>query len=198
MISSTLSKLMISIAIAAIPIFLQGCATQFSPEKTLELSNVGVNKRMFLALGSTPVTLSACKTRSLAPHEKISLNEAALIDFLTNLCPIQGSMVRINGFYKTDFYGGDLIAMGYAPKGLEIEKGDIVEVEFNIASSGYQSSFARVKRIVRKSALNTKDSSCYWSGAKSGALSFVSSAGGVICPAEGWDWRNQKWADKKY
>jgi hypothetical protein len=117
------------------------------------------------------------------------------IQFLkTNVCSNLAQWKLYSGPIKSDFTKGNMIGRGLIPPGLNVEVDDIVEISTYLGNDGLHIRNAFVTRIIRKNALKERDPTCYWDGQSGRFDSFAT--GGVVCPAEGWDWRDQKWSKK--
>jgi hypothetical protein len=188
-------------AVATVAVaLLSGCATPYTGEQRLERFSVGENKVLALVRGVhsyKPVNFKEiCTTGKLSSTDKsANVNEASAVSFLQqNVCPNPEGWKFISGFTKSDFSKGSISAAGLIRPGLEVEVNDIVEVSSLLDADGLLLRSALVTRVVRKNALKERDPTCYWDGQSGPLDSFAT--GGVVCPAEGWDWRNQKWAKK--
>ena len=102
--------------------------------------------------------------------------------------------MRYSGFVKSDFVKGASIGRGLIPPGMKVEVDDIIEVSNYLDDNGLSVRPSFVTRVIRKNALKERDPTCYWDGQSGRFDSFAT--GGVVCPAEGWDWRDQKWSKK--
>jgi hypothetical protein len=199
--NSTKIRRITAAAVATVAVaLLSGCATHYTGEQRLERWSVGENKVLALVRGVhsyKPETFKEiCTTGKLSSTDKsANVNEASAVSFLQqNVCPNPEGWKFISGFTKSDFRNGNLTAGGAIRPGLEVEVNDIVEVSSLLDADGLPLRPDLVTRVVRKNVLKERDPTCYWDG-QSGALDSFAT-GGVVCPAEGWDWRNQKWAKK--
>jgi hypothetical protein len=191
------------IAVAAVAItavvLMSGCATNFTAAQNLERWGPGETKDLMLVRGvhAIPDTLlqSECKDGKLNGDLKDKVAESDWLAFLKqNVCPNLAQWKLYSGPIKSDFNKGQIIGRGLIPPGLNVEVDDIVEVSHKMAADGRNSRHTLVTRIIRKNALKEPDSTCYWDG--QGGRFDAFATGGVMCPAEGWDWRDQKWAKK--
>lgn len=188
-------------AVATVAVaLLSGCATNYSGEQRLERFNVGENKVLALVRGVhsyKPETFKeVCTTGKLSSADKsANANEASAVSFLQqNVCPNPAEWKLMSGFVKSDFRKGNMIARASIRPGLKVEVDDIVEVSSLLDADGLLMRGDLVTRVIRKNVLKERDPTCYWDGQRGPLDGFAT--GGVVCPAEGWDWRNQKWAKK--
>jgi hypothetical protein len=187
-------------AVATVAVaLLSGCATHYTGEQRLERWSVGENKGLVLVRGVhaiKPETFQKeCEEGKVGAAHKGLPVDADWVAFLKQkVCNNLGEWRLISGFTKSDFGKGSITAAGLIGPGLKVDVDDIVEVSTLVASDGRLPRPVLVTRVVRKNALKERDPSCYWAGQSGPLDSFAT--GGVVCPAEGWDWRNQKWAKK--
>lgn len=188
-------------AVATVAVaLLSGCATNYSGEQRLERWSAGENKDLVLVRGvheiKTETFKQECTDGKLSSaNRSVNVNEASAVSFLQkNVCRNLEEWRLISGFTKSDFGKGAISAVGLIGPGLKVAVDDIVEVSLLVESDGRVTRPNLVTRVVRKNALKERDPTCYWDGQRGPLDSFAT--GGVVCPAEGWDWRNQKWAKK--
>jgi hypothetical protein len=191
------------IAVAAVAItavvLMSGCATAFTAEKNLERWEPGENKDLMLVRGVHPIAAtvfqSECNDGKLTKVLQDKVVEVEFVQFLKmSVCPNLAQWKLYSGPIKSDFSKGQIIGRGLIPPGLNVEVDDIVEVSMPLTTDGRATRPDLVTRIIRKSALKERDPTCYWDGQSGRFDAFAT--GGVVCPAEGWDWREQKWAKK--
>jgi hypothetical protein len=188
-------------AVATVAVaLLSGCATHYSGEQRLERWSVGENKDLVLVRGlheiKTETFKQECAEGKLSSaNRSVNIDEASVVSFLQqNVCPNLAEWKVISGFTKSDFRKGWINAVGLIQLGIKVDVDDIVEVSTLVEGDGRLQRPNLVTRVVRKNALKERDPTCYWDGQSGPLDSFAT--GGVVCPAEGWDWRNQKWAKK--
>lgn len=187
-------------AVATVAVaLLSGCATNFSPSSRLERWSPGESKDLVLVRGVHTFQVEYLQKECVEGKEGKSneglvsgVNWVAFIQ--QNACPNVVEWKRISGFVKSDFGKGSVWAAGWIRPGLNVDVGDIVETSTLLDTEGRALRPNLVTRVIRKNALKERDPTCYWDG-QSGRLDGFAT-GGVVCPAEGWDWRNQKWANK--
>lgn len=187
-----------AVAVAAVAL-TSGCATTHSNERRLEIWKAGENRDLVLVRSIQPITShydSECGQGKLSPALVGNVNESGeFLNFLKKeVCPNFSEWKFILGFTKSDFGKGTIRAAGMIPPSLKVEADDIVEVITQIGEDGRLMRSPLVTRVVRKNALKERDPTCYWDGQSGRFDAFAT--GGVVCPAEGWDWRDQKWAKK--
>ncbi|MBD8051088.1 hypothetical protein [Limnohabitans radicicola] len=189
-----------AMATLAVALF-SGCAYNYTGAQRLERWTPGENKDLALVLAVRPASEAAelaqiCKEGTFPSVWKGAFDPQgpALTYVLANVCPSIGEWRFIRGFVKSDFTKGPIMAAGLIKPGLEVNAEDIVEASKLLDERGQLLRPALVTRVVRKNALKERDPTCYWDG-QSGRLDGFAT-GGVVCPAEGWDWREQKWAKK--
>ena len=199
--NSTKIRRIAAVAAATVAVaLLSGCATHYSGEQRLERWSAGENKDLVLVRGVHEIQSETfkqeCTEGKLSPANKsVGVNEAGVVSFLQqNVCSNLAEWKVISGFTKSDFRKGWIGAVGLIRPGLRVDVDDIVEVSALLDEGGHGLRPNLVSRVVRKNVLKERDPTCYWDG-QSGALDSFAT-GGVVCPAEGWDWRNQKWAKK--
>jgi hypothetical protein len=199
--NSTKIRRITAAAVATVAVaLLSGCATPYSGEQRLERFSVGENKVLGLVRGVhviKPETFKeVCTTGKLSSTDKsANVNEASAVSFLhQNVCPNLAEWKFFSGFTKSDFRKGNMTADALIRPGLKVDVDDIVEFSIMLDAEGLLLRSALVTRVVRKNVLKERDPTCYWDGQSGPLDSFAT--GGVVCPAEGWDWRNQKWAKK--
>lgn len=185
-------------AIAAVTV-MSGCATTFSPERRLERWNVGENKDMVLVRGVRPLPSEEfdpiCKAGKLPAILQNAANPDTFVVFTQKeICPNILNWRAIHGFVKSDFSRGAILAAGLIPPGTNVDVDDIVETIDSVGIDGRLDRPNLFVRVIRKNALKERDPTCYWDGQSGRFDAFAT--GGVVCPAEGWDWRDQKWAKK--
>ena len=188
-------------AVATVAVaLLSGCATHYSLETALERQHVGENKYLVLVRGIHPLREGEagliCKDGVLPENWKaiVDTKGQTLAFVKSEICPTLNAWRWFSGFTKSDFRKGNILAGGYVRPGLKVDVDDIVEVSSLMDTDGRTLRPELVTRVVRKNVLKERDPSCYWAGQSGPLDSFAT--GGVVCPAEGWDWRNQKWAKK--
>jgi hypothetical protein len=185
-----------SAAVAAV--LLSGCATNFTPERRLERWKTGESKDFALVRGVYPLNpahfKSECFENKLSAELSKVLNPEALPFIVNEVCPNFAQWMSYRGFIKSDFYKGAIIGGGFIRPGLKVEVDDIIEVSNYLGDNGLSMRPDLVTRVIRKNALKERDPTCYWDGQSGRFDSFAT--GGVVCPAEGWDWRDQKWSKK--
>jgi hypothetical protein len=187
-----------AMAITAV-VFMSGCATNFTAAQNLERRSVGESKDLMLVRGIHPVDASLfkseCDDGKLSSGLQGKVAEGDSVAFLKkNVCSNLSQWKRYSGPIKSDFSNGQMIGQGLIPPGLNIEVDDIVEISTQLGSDGRHLRPALITRVIRKNALKERDPTCYWDGQSGRFDAFAT--GGVVCPAEGWDWRAQKWAKK--
>lgn len=190
------------IAVAAVAIatvaLTSGCATTHSNERRLEIWKAGENKDFVLVRSIQPLLASnyetECRDGKLGSRLQEHLGKHALQFIQNEICPKISDWHLIRGFTKTDFGKGNIISAGLVPAGMSVDVDDIVEVTSQVEPDGRLSRLSLVTRVIRKNALKERDPTCYWDGQSGRFDAFAT--GGVVCPAEGWDWRDQKWAKK--
>jgi hypothetical protein len=193
------------ITVAAVGIvavaLMSGCTTMPSQEKVLQQWAVGENKVMALIRGIKPLNPveyePTCKQGKLPTTwgNHASLDEQKIVSAIQrDVCPNISEWRTISGFIKSDFRNGALLAVGLIPPGLNVDVDDIVETTLDFSLEGRATRPDLVTRVIRKNALKERDPTCYWDGQSGRFDAFAT--GGVVCPAEGWDWREQKWAKK--
>jgi hypothetical protein len=137
---------------------------------------------------------SECFENKLSAELSKVLNPEALPFIVNEVCPNFAQWMSYRGFIKSDFYKGATIGGGFIRPGLKVEVDDIIEVSNYLGDNGLSMRPDLVTRVIRKNALKERDPTCYWDGQSGRFDSFAT--GGVVCPAEGWDWRDQKWSKK--
>lgn len=188
-------------AVATVAVaLLSGCATHYSGEQLLDRWNAGENKDLVLVRGvheiKTETFNQECTEGKLSSaNKRASSNAVGVVAFLQqNVCTNLAEWRLISGFTKSDFGKGAISAVGLIRPGLKVDVDDIVEVSLLVTNDGRVTRPNLVTRVIRKNVLKERDPTCYWDGQSGPLDSFAT--GGVVCPAEGWDWRNQKWAKK--
>jgi hypothetical protein len=191
----------IAIASAAVAVvLLSGCAITQSNDRRLQLWKVGENLDFVLVRSVRPLNPTeidpSCKEGKISPLLKGMVDdETRFVSFLKeNVCPDITEWRVIGGFTKSDFGKGSIGAAGLVRSEKNVEVDDIVETKNFIGVNGHIKQAPLVTRIIRKNALKERDPTCYWDGQSGRFDSFAT--GGVVCPAEGWDWRDQKWSNK--
>lgn len=191
------------IAVAAVAIatvaLMSGCATTFSAQQGLERWNPGENKDLVLVRAVDPLNAAEfdpmCKQGKLPASLSGVADEEKLVGFVQRtVCPNFSEWRAIRGFTKSDFGKGAILAVGLIQPGITVNVDDIVETSILMAIDGRVTRSPLVTRVIRKNALKERDPTCYWDGQSGRFDAFAT--GGVVCPAEGWDWRDQKWAKK--
>lgn len=191
------------IAVAAVAIatvaLMSGCAIHFSPESRLERWNAGESRDMSLVRGVRSLNVEfapACNESRLSDAQMKFVHDPAqyLAYLKAEVCPNISEWRAISGFTKSDFGKGAILAAGLIRPGLVVDADDIVETSTDLHTDGRAMRPNLVTRVIRKNALKERDPSCYWDGQSGRFDAFAT--GGVVCPAEGWDWRDQKWAKK--
>jgi hypothetical protein len=188
----------VAVAISAVAL-MSGCASTISAERRLERWNVGENKDLVLVRGVRPLNPAEfdpiCKEGKLPANLQ---NAASLVEFVSfvqkEVCPNISEWRGISGFTKSDFGKGAILAAGLVRPGLAVDVDDIVESVSHQGPYGRITRPVIVARVIRKNALKERDPTCYWDGQSGRFDAFAT--GGVVCSAEGWDWRDQKWAKK--
>jgi hypothetical protein len=188
----------VAVAISAVAL-MSGCATNFTAAQNLERWGPGETKDLMLVRGvhAIPDTLfqSECKDGKIKSDLQGKVVADDSLAYLTKyVCPNLAQWKLYSGPIKSDFSKGQIIGRGLIPPELNVEVDDIVEVSHKMAADGRNSRHTLVTRIIRKNALKDRDPTCYWDGQSGRFDAFAT--GGVVCPAEGWDWRDQKWAKK--
>ena len=179
---------------------MSGCATYLSANQQLERWNVGENKDLMLVRSvhriDSKLYESECKLGKLASWRQAFSDEygQTLLFIQNEVCPKLSERLQADGFVKSDFGKGAILGVGLVPARMQVEADDIVEISRELDSAGRVVRSNLVTRIVRKNALKERDPTCYWDGQSGRFDAFAT--GGVVCPAEGWDWRDQKWAKK--
>jgi len=199
---TTLTQRIAKAALATLAVALfSGCAYNYSGVQRLERWAPGESKDLALVLAVRPANEAAelaqiCKEGTFPSAWKGAFDPQgpALPYVLANVCPSIGEWRFVRGFVKSDFSRGPMMAAGLVPSGLVVTAEDIVEVSRLLDDKGLPTRPDLVTRVIRKNALKERDPTCYWDG-QSGRLDGFAT-GGVVCPAEGWDWREQKWAKK--
>jgi hypothetical protein len=189
----------IAIASAAVAaMVLSGCTTSYSSVQRLERWKIGESKDFALVRGVYPLNAahfkSECFENKLSSELSKVLSPEALPFIVNEVCPNFAQWRSYGGFVKSDFVKGPIIGGGFIPPGLKIEVDDIIEVSSYLDDKGLLMRPRLVTRVIRKNALKERDPTCYWDGQSGRFDSFAT--GGVVCPAEGWDWRDQKWSKK--
>jgi hypothetical protein len=189
----------IAIASAAVAaLLLSGCATSYSGAQRLERWEAGETKDFALVRGVHPLDpahfKSECFENKLSADLSKVLSLEALPFIVNEVCPNFAQWRSYGGFVKSDFVKGPIIGRGLIRPGMKVEVDDIIEVSRQIGNTGLLNRPVLVTRVVRKNALKERDPTCYWDGQRGRFDSFAT--GGVVCPAEGWDWRDQKWSKK--
>jgi len=188
------------VAVATLAVALMsGCATPLTASQNLERGEPGETKDMMLIRGvhAIPDTLlqSECKVGTLKSDLQRLVVEADWLAYLKkNVCPDLAQWKLFSGPIKSDFSKGQMIGRGLIPPGLNVEVNDIVEVSTQLGKDGRYLRHTLITRVIRKNALKERDPTCFWDGQSGRFDGFAT--GGVVCPAEGWDWREQKWAKK--
>jgi hypothetical protein len=192
------------IAVAAVAItavvLMSGCATNLSASQQIERWNAGENKDLMLVRSVHPINPklyeSECKQGKLATWRQAHADDRGLLlgSIVNEVCPRTSDQLQADGFVKSDFGKGAMIGVGLIPKGMKVEADDIIELSREFDAEGRVIRSNVVTRVIRKNALKERDPTCYWDGQSGRFDAFAT--GGVVCPAEGWDWRDQKWAKK--
>jgi hypothetical protein len=190
----------IAIASAAVAaVVLSGCATSYSGAQRLERWEAGETKDLMLVRGvhnlDSSIFKSECDENKVGATTVGAVNISEWIGFFSeHVCASKDQWQRYSGFIKSDFGKGAIYGRGLIRPGMRIDVDDIIEVSQRIDKDGRISSPAVAIRVIRKNALKERDPTCYWDGQSGRFDSFAT--GGVVCPAEGWDWRDQKWSKK--
>jgi hypothetical protein len=191
------------IAVAAVAItsvvLMSGCATNFTAAQNLERWGSGETKDLMLVRGVHPIAetvfQSECNEGKLKSELRDKVVEEDAVQFLKlNVCPNLAQWRLYSGPIMSGFRKEHIIGRGLIPPGLNVEVDDIVEVTHKMAADGRNSRHTLITRVIRKNALKERDPTCYWDGQSGRFDAFAT--GGVVCPAEGWDWRDQKWAKR--
>lgn len=197
---SQIRRIVVAAMAVAAAVLMSGCATTHSNERRLEIWKVGENKDLVLVRGVRPLISKEfdpiCKDGVALPiwEKDIDTQGQNLAFVRSRVCPHIGEWKSISGFTKSDFGKGWIGAAGWIQPNFEVDVDDIVEVTTSISEDGRLIRPPIVTRVVRKNALKERDPTCYWDGQSGRFDAFAT--GGVVCPAEGWDWRDQKWAKK--
>jgi hypothetical protein len=185
---------------AAATVFLSGCVTTHSNERRLDIWKVGENKDLVLVRSMRPLSASdyeaECRDGKLGSRLQDHLeNRGKALEFIKkDICPKISQLKLLRGFKKSDFFNGNIISAALVTEDLTVDIDDIVEVSSLVEPDGRLSRLSVVTRVIRKNVLKERDPTCYWDGQSGRFDSFAT--GGVVCPAEGWDWRDQKWSKK--
>jgi hypothetical protein len=192
------------IAVAAVAItavvLMSGCASYLTASEQLDRWNEGENKDLMLVRSVHPINPklyeSECKQGKLAAWRQTAADEQGrlLASISSEICPTINTQLQADGFVKSDFGKGAMIGVGLVPIDMKVEADDIVELSREFDAKGRVIRSNVITRVIRKNALKERDPTCYWDGQSGRFDAFAT--GGVVCPAEGWDWRDQKWARK--
>lgn len=105
-------------------------------------------------------------------------------------CKNKDQLKIIVGFWRQvpGFHPAKVII--FVEKDIDVAKGDIIEYQKHLDENGRVTRPSTLVRIARKAKDVGKESGCYWSGGRDWYSQFMS--GGIIC--DGWNWREQKFA----
>jgi hypothetical protein len=188
----------VAVAISAVAL-MSGCATKYNGAQRLDRWEPGETRDFMIVRGvhqlEPEMFQNECKEGKIGSTTSDSTNATNWIGyFKEHVCSNQNDWQRFSGFIKSDFGKGAIFGRGLIRPGLKIEVDDIIEISQQIGEDGRITRPALAVRVIRKNALKERDPTCYWDGQSGRFDAFAT--GGVVCPAEGWDWREQKWAKK--
>lgn len=177
----------------AVLLGMGGCAT-YTAKDVLVQFEPGENK-VYAVVPGEPKKLvdikdfgKRCGTQELGDTADRAYNEWMNI----NVCATPEKWQTVATVYLTKVWGTDGLRTmpALAPASFNIERDDILELNFSITDQGRGTRPAIVTRVARKAKDATKESGCYWDGGKGATTAFI--GGGAVC--DGWNWRNQKFA----
>lgn len=173
--------------VAAAVVGLSGCTTPLTKTQLAERFEVGENI-IYLHVKGVNKDIS----KNQCPGSSVSnlLSETGKDNYAKSVCNNLKNLQLVSGFYWTHPRKGIQFSGGFAPIGLEIERGDFVKLSQKISANGSVDGPNMVVLVARKAKDASKESGCYWEGGAMFTNAFVS--GGVVC--DGWDWKKQKFA----
>lgn len=176
------------LALAAVAVVgLSGCTTPLTKNQYAERFEAGENTIYIHVKGvNKDLSKIQCPGSSVANV----LSETGKDKFAKSICNNLNNLQVVSGFYWTHPRKGIQFFGGYAPIGLDVERGDFVKLSQAVAANGELDGPATVVAVARKAKDASKESGCYWEGGAMFTNAFVS--GGVVC--DGWDWKKQKFA----
>jgi hypothetical protein len=172
---------------------LGGCAT-YTAKDVLAQFQPGENKVYAVVPGASMRLVDIkdfgkrCGNQELGDTADRAYNEWMKI----NVCAAPEKWQTVATVYLTKVWGTDGLRTmpALAPVSFNIERDDILELNFSITDQGRGTRPAIVTRVARKAKDATKESGCYWDGGKGATTAFI--GGGAVC--DGWNWRDQKFA----
>lgn len=173
--------------VAAAVVGLSGCTTPLTKTQLAERFEVGEN---IIYIHVKGVNKDLSNHPCPGPNTDKLLSETGRNIFATSICNNLKNLQGVSGFYWTHPRKGIQFVGGYAPIGLEVERGDFVKLSQKISANGSVDGPNMVVSVARKAKDASKESGCYWEGGAMFTNAFVS--GGVVC--DGWDWKKQKFA----
>jgi hypothetical protein len=184
---------------AAAVVLLSGCAYNYTGAQRLERWGSGETKDLMLVRGVHPISetmfKAECEENKVGHAYQGLVSDSSWVLYVQqSVCPNLNQWKRFSGFIKSDFIKGPIFGRGLVQPDMKVEVDDIIEISTRLDEDGRNSRPVLFVRVIRKNVLKERDPTCYWDGQSGRFDSFAT--GGVVCPSEGWDWRDQKWSKK--